>query len=380
MSLNNVKHGLMAILPLFLLISAHEVKAEYGLNMTKGITPISHIVYDLHMLILWICVVIGIVVFGAMFWSILHHRKAKGAVAAQFHHNITIEIIWTAIPALILVAMAYPATKTLIAMEQTGDADVLIKVTGHQWKWQYDYIDEDIRFFSSISKSSNEAAPLDSGIDPWDVPHYLRDVDKPVVVPVNRKIRFLITANDVIHSWWVPELGFKKDAIPGFINESWALVEEPGTYRGQCAELCGKGHAYMPIVLVAKEESEYKQWVGKMKAAQAAESAGAEKTWSKADLMAKSKAVYGTNCVACHQANGEGIPGVFPALKGSLIATGPIKEHLNIVLNGKAGTAMAAFGAQLSDVDLAAVITYERNAWGNDTGDVVQPSEVKAAR
>ncbi len=380
MSLKSVKRQLMAITPLLLLISATEVRADFELNMTRGVTPLSHIVYDLHMLILWICVAIGIVVFGAMFWSIVHHRKAKGAVAAQFHENTMVEIIWTVIPVVILVAMAYPATKTLIAMEQTGDADVLIKVTGYQWKWHYDYIHEDLSFFSSLAKSSSEAAPRNSGIDPRDIPHYLQDVDKPLVVPVNRKIRFVITANDVIHSFWVPALGYKKDATPGFINETWAVIEEPGTYHGQCAELCGKGHAYMPIVLVAKEEPEYKQWVAEMKAAQAAEGAGAEKTWSKDDLMAKGKEVYGTNCVACHQADGQGIPGVFPALVGSAIAKGSIKDHLNIVLNGKAGTAMAGFGKQLNDVDLAAVITYERNAFGNDTGDVVQPKELQAAR
>lgn len=358
-----------------LLLGAANAVADWALNLPRGVTPISQDAYDLHMLILWICVVIGVVVFGAMFISIISHRKSKGAVAAQFHESTTVEIIWTVIPFLILIGMAIPATKSLIAMEDTSDADLSIKVTAYQWKWSYDYLDEDISFFSTLSTPKEEIYnEKDKG------EHYLLEVDNPVVVPVNKKVRLLITASDVIHAWWVPELGMKKDAIPGFVNEMWFNIEEPGTYRGQCAELCGKDHGFMPIVVVAKTEEEYSQWVADQKLASNAAAADAERSWGKDELMAKGEQVYGTGCAACHQANGEGIPGTFPALKGGAIATGPVDAHIDIVLNGKAGTTMGAFGAQLSDADLAAVITYERNAWGNDTGDIVQPSDIKAAR
>jgi cytochrome c oxidase subunit 2 len=363
-----------------LLFWAGPAAADWALNMPKGVTPISRDVYDLHMLIFWICVAIGVVVFGVMFWSIIYHRKSRGAVAAQFHHSTKAEIIWTIIPALILIGMAIPATKTLIAMESTGESDLTIKVTGYQWKWHYDYVDEGISFFSTLAKSSNEARQLGSGIDPASVENYLLEVDNPIVVPVNKKIRFLTTANDVLHAWWVPALGWKRDAIPGFINESWAVIEEPGVYRGQCAELCGRDHAFMPIVLIAKEEGEYRQWVEEMKQAQAGAAAEADKEWTREDLMAKGEQVYGSICAACHQADGKGIPGVFKPIAGSPVATGPLADHINIVLNGKAGTAMAAFGGQLNDVELAAVITYQRNAFGNDTGDVVQPKDIQTAR
>lgn len=259
-----------------LLFFAGPAAADWALNMPRGVTPISRDVYDLHMLIFWICVWIGVAVFGVMFWSIIHHRKSKGVVAAQFHHSTKAEIIWTIIPALILIGMAIPATRTLIAMESTGDSDLTIKVTGYQWKWHYDYVDEGISFFSTLAKSSNEARQRGSGIDPTSVENYLLEVDRPLVVPVNKKIRFLTTANDVIHAWWVPALGWKRDAIPGFINESWAIIEKPGVYRGQCAELCGRDHAFMPIVLIAKEEDEYQQWVEEMKLAQAGAAAKAE--------------------------------------------------------------------------------------------------------
>jgi cytochrome c oxidase subunit 2 len=255
-----------------------------------------------------------------------------------------------------------------------------IKVTGYQWKWHYDYLDEGISFFSNLDEKSNEIRQMDSGLNPADHENYLLDVDNRVVVPVNKKIRFLITANDVIHSWWVPDLGWKQDAVPGFVNDGWTELSEPGVYRGKCAELCGKDHGFMPIVLEAKSEEDYAQWVADQKAGAAAEAAAAGKTWTMDALLAKGEEVYGKNCVACHQANGQGIPGVFPAIAGSAIATGPVEGHQDIVINGKAGTAMAAFGAQLSDVDIAAVITYQRNAFGNDTGDMLQPSDIAAAR
>jgi len=235
--------------------------AEYGLNFKKPVTAIAHEVHDLHMLIMMVCVGIGIVVFGAMFWSIFMHRKSRGAKAATFHESTTIEIIWTAIPFLILVSMAIPSTATLIKMEDTKNADLVIKVTGYQWKWQYEYLDQDISFISSLASTSNIARQLNSGITPESVDNYLLDVDHPLVLPVGRKIKFLITADDVIHSWWVPALGWKRDAIPGFINEAWTNIDKPGTYRGQCAELCGKDHGFMPIVVIALAENEFDSWV-----------------------------------------------------------------------------------------------------------------------
>ncbi|MDV3238886.1 MAG: cytochrome c oxidase subunit II [Gammaproteobacteria bacterium] len=364
-----------ALAGLGLMSAAGLAGAAYDLNLRPGVTPISREVFDLHMLILWVCIIIGIVVFGAMFYSIIRHRKSKGAVAAKFHESTTVEILWTIVPFLILIGMAIPATKTLIAMEDTRNSDVSIKVTGYQWKWQYDYLDDGVSFFSTLS------TPKEEIYDRADKnPNYLLEVDNPVVVPVNKKVRLLITSNDVIHAWWVPDLGMKKDAIPGFVNEMWFSADTPGTYRGQCAELCGKDHGFMPIVVVAKEQAEYEQWLAGQKQASAAAAADSDREFSKDELMARGEKVYATNCAACHQANGEGVPGAFPALKGGVIATGPVAGHIDLVLNGKSGTAMAAFGAQLNDADLAAVITYERNAWGNDTGDVVQPADVKAAR
>jgi len=368
-----------AFLPLFLL-SGMAMAGYDQLNMPRGVTPLSREIYDLHMIILWICVAIGVVVFGVMFWSIFHHRKSRGAVAAQFHHSTKAEIAWTIIPVLILVGMAIPATKTLIAMENTGESEMTIKVTGYQWKWHYDYIGEEFGFFSTMDATSNEIRQLRSNRDPNEIQHYLLDVDKPLVVPVDTKIRFLTTANDVIHAWWVPALGWKRDAIPGFINESWAIIEEPGTYRGQCAELCGRDHAFMPIVLVAKEKDDYEQWLAEQKAEQTAAAESGDRDWGMDELMAKGEEVYGTNCAACHQANGEGVPGAFPSLTESELVFGPKEDHVNVILHGVEGTSMAAFGEQLSDAEIAAVVTYERNAWGNELGDMVQPSEVKALR
>jgi len=348
--------------------------AEYGLNFPKPVTAIAQEVYGLHMLIMMVCVGIGIVVFGAMFWSIVMHRKSRGAKAAKFHESTTIEIIWTAIPFLILVGMAIPSTATLIKMDDTKNSDLVIKVTGYQWKWKYEYMDQDISFFSNLStprdQIDNKAA---KGKD------YLLEVDNAVVIPTGKKVRFLVTANDVIHAWWVPQLAMKKDAIPGFINELWTRVDEPGTYRGQCAELCGKDHGFMPIVVQAVSEDDFKKWVSVKKAEMVASAADVGKVWTKADLMERGEKVY-AQCAACHGATGTGVPGVFPALKGSKIATGPVNGHIGIVLKGKPGTAMQAYASQMNDADIAAVVTYERNAFGNNTGDVVQPSAVKALR
>ena len=363
-----------------LLLAIQPVWAEYGLNLPEGVTPLSRNIYDLHMTIFYICCVIAAVVFGVMFWSIFHHRKSRGVKAAQFHHNTTVEIIWTAVPMVILILMAIPATKSLIMIESTGDADMTIKVTGHQWRWHYEYIEEEFGFFSSLAPESNAARQLKSGIDPNEIENYLLEVDNPVVVPVGQKIRFMTTANDVIHSWWVPALGWKRDSIPGFINESWAIIEEEGTYRGQCAELCGRDHAFMPIVLKAVSEDEYYDWVGEMMVAAMDAGEGADREWAMDELIERGEQVYSTFCVACHQVNGMGIPGAFKPLVGSPVTTGPIEGHIDTVMNGVAGTAMAPFGMQLNDVDIAAVITYERNSWGNEMGDTVQPATIAASR
>ena len=378
MSVIKLKQTVLAVIAVSLFLASGTALADYALNLTEGVTPTSHRVYELHMIILYIVTAIGVVVFGVMGWSIFHHRKSKGAVAHQFHHSTMTEIIWTTVPILILVVIAVPATKTLIFMEQTGDAEMTIKVTGYQWKWKYDYLDEGISFFSALHQDSNEARQIDSGIDPNTIENYLLDVDKPLVLPVETKIRILITAADVIHAWWVPDLGWKRDAIPGFINDNWTYIKEPGVYRGQCAELCGKDHAYMPIVLNAVSKEEYAAWVEEQKAEQAEAASGSDREWSMDELMEKGKAVYAANCASCHLAEGQGVEGIFPALNGSAIVNGPASEHVNIVLNGK--KMMPVFKAQLNDVDIAAAVTYERNSWDNSTGDVIQPSVVKIAR
>ncbi len=347
--------------------------AEYGINLQKPATPIAHKILELHNLIFIISLVIFVVVFGFMFYSIIVHRKSRGFKPATFHDNVKLEMLWTVIPFLILVGMAIPSTATLIEMEDTTKSEMTIKITGYQWKWKYDYPEQDIGFFSNLSTTRDQ---IDDKADKSK--DYLLEVDNPVVVPVGKKIRFLVTANDVLHAWWVPALGVKKDAIPGFINEIWTQVDEPGIYRGQCAELCGKDHGYMPVVVSAVSQEDFDKWVVAQKQKSAADAASSTKTWSKDELMAKGKQVY-QQCGACHGPNGEGV-GPFPKLAGSKIAMGPVKDHLNIVIKGKPGTAMQAFGPQLSDADIAAVVTYERNAFGNNKGDVVQPAQVKAAR
>lgn len=370
-----LKGALCSLWGALLLLGTGNSYAEYPINLMRGVTDISHKVYDLHMLIFWICVVACVIVFGVLIYSIIYHRKSRGAVAAEFHESTTVEIIWTTIPFLVLVAMAVPATITLLELEDTRDADMSIQVTGFQWKWKYDYLEDDLSFFSVLTTPREQI----EGDAPKDAT-YLMDVDNPVVVPINKKIRFLITSNDVIHSWWVPDLGWKQDAVPGFINTGWTELKEPGTYRGKCAELCGKDHGFMPIVLVAKTQEDYDAWVEEQKGAVAAAADAATATLTMDELMAKGEVAYNANCAACHQANGAGIPGVFPAIAGGPIATGDVAGHIDIVVNGKAGTAMQAFGEQLSAVDLAAIITYERNGFGNNVGDMVQPADVVAAK
>ncbi len=345
--------------------------------MTPGVTEISGKVYQLHMLIFYICVAIALVVFGAMFYAIFKHRKSKGAVAAHFHESTKVEIIWTIIPIVILVAMAIPATKTLVAMEDTSQSDLTIKITGSQWKWHYSYFEQGVEFYSLLATSQKQ-------IDGEEVKgaHYLLEVDQPLVLPTDRKVRFLLTSDDVIHSWWVPAFAVKKDTIPGYINEAWTRIDEPGVYRGQCAELCGRAHGFMPIVVQAMEPEQYDQWLADKKAEIAVAKQEAEKarlnSMSLDELMVMGEKIYMERCAVCHQPTGLGIPGAFPAIKGSPVATGEVSAHLAVVVNGRSGTAMQAFGNQLSDQELAAVISYQRNAWGNNTGDAVQASDIFA--
>lgn len=360
-----------------LLLAASANAADMPLNMTKGVTEISQRVYHLHMTIFWICCVIGAVVFGIMFWSIVRHRKARGVQPAQFHESTKVEILWTAIPVLILILMAIPATKTLIAMEDTTEADVTVVVTGSQWKWHYKYLEHDVEFYSLLATQKEQIANRFAKGE-----NYLLEVDRPLVLPTGKKVRFLMTSDDVIHSWWVPAFAVKKDANPGFINEAWTRIDEPGIYRGQCAELCGKDHGYMPIVVIAKEPAEFDKWLAgeaeRIAKAKAEEQELLAMNMSLEELMSVGERTYTAYCAACHQPSGEGLPGIFPALKGSSIALNDRPAHIDIVLHGRAGTAMQAYAKQLSLKEIAAVITYERNAWGNSTGELVQAADVHA--
>ena len=365
---------------LFLLTLPITVLADWGLNMREGVTPISQKVYDMHMVSLWVVTIIGIVVFGVMFWSIFHHRKSRGVKPAKFSHSTTVEIIWTAIPLLIIIGLAIPATKLLIEMDDTSDTALTVKAVGYQWKWKYEYLEDDLTIYSNLDEKSVELSQRVEAVNPMEHPDYLLDVDEPLVLPTNTKIRILTTANDVIHAWWVPDLGWKRDAIPGFINDNWTMINEPGTYRGQCAEICGKGHGYMPIVVKAVSMDDYKTWVAEKKQEQVAAAEASSKEMSMDELMTKGEAVYKANCLACHQANGEGVQGVFPAIAGSQLATQPenLQAHITQIIYGK--NLMPAFGEQLNDGDIASVVTYSRNAFGNNTGDVVQAADVAAER
>ncbi len=349
----------------------------YRLNLSPGVTDISGQVYDLHMLMFGICVVIAALVFGAMFIAIWRHRKSRGAQAAHFHENVKVEIAWTVIPFIILIVMAVPAARTLIAMEDTSEPDLTILITGSQWKWHYRYMDREVEYYSRLASQPEQIAnKLSKGAN------YLLEVDRPLVLPTDKKVRFLMTSDDVIHSWWVPAFAVKKDANPGFINEAWTKINQPGIYRGQCAELCGKDHGFMPIVVIAKAPDEYERWISQQEAiareAKAEEQRLLSMNMGMDELMKKGEAVYQSTCAACHMPTGTGLPGVFPALKGSKITTQDQAAHIDIVVHGKSGTAMQAFGKQLSLAELAAVITYERNAWGNNTGDMVQAKDVNA--
>ena len=345
------------------------------INMPVGVTDVSRKVYDLHMDILLICVFIGVVVFAAMFWSMLRHRKAAGYEAAQFHESTRLEIVWTLIPISILIAVAYPATQVLIEMYDTGGEDLTIEVRGYQWKWQYKYLDEDLNntfgFFSTLTTTQDEIHNRTTKGE-----YYLLEVDNPLRIPTNRKVRFLVTAEDVIHAWWVPDFGIKRDAVPGILNEMWTIVEEPGVYRGQCTELCGKDHGFMPIVVEVLPEAEYDAWYNERVMAEQARREALTRTFTGDELMAEGQRVYNTFCVACHQPNGRGVPPVYPALAAGPVTTGPRDAHVRTVYEGIPGTAMQAFGRQLDARELASVVHYERHAFGNNAGDITQPRDV----
>jgi cytochrome c oxidase subunit 2 len=361
--------------------SAH---AAYELNLRAPVTNIASQIYNLHMLMVWVCFAIFVVVFAVMFYSLYKHRKSVGHEAAQFHEHHTLEIIWTIIPAIILIVMAVPATKTIFAMKDTSEADMTVKVTGHQWKWEYDYLDKNVKFISNLSTTQDQINNKEEKSE-----NYLLEVDNPMVVPVGKKVRVVLTASDVIHAWSVPSFGVKQDAIPGFIKETWFRADKEGTYRGQCSELCGKAHGYMPIVVEVVSEEKYNSWLTAKVEEAAAGAAGADKEWTKEDLVANGKTVYEKNCAVCHQANGAGLPPAFPTLVGSKIVLGAVfgadgkytpDSQMDRLLNGKG--VMPAWKAMLNDVEIASVITYTRNSWGNapSADPVIQPSQVKASR
>jgi len=372
---NKILLGLLS--SALMLISAH-ASAAWTLNMPVGVTDISRETYDLHMLITIICAFIAVVVYGVLIWSLVKYRKSKGAKSASFHENTTIEIVWTVIPIVILISMAIPSTGVLRQIYDASESELDVMITGYQWRWQYSYLDdegEEVSYFSNLSTPNDQIVGLDEKNE-----NYLLEVDEPLVIPVNTKVRFLLTSADVIHSWWVPQFAVKKDAIPGFVNESWVIAEETGTFRGQCTELCGQAHGFMPVVVEVVEQAEFDAWYAERQQAAAAIAELTSQDWSMEQLVAQGETVYRTYCMACHQQNGQGLPPAFPALTGSEIAIGPIENHVDVVLNGVAGTAMAAFGTQLNPVDIAAVITYERNALGNSVGDLITPLEILQAQ
>lgn len=378
-------------------LTIFSANARAAYNLQEPVTPIAHQIYDLHTLILLVCLAIFFVVFGFMFYALYKHRKSVGHKAEQFQHNTKLEVVWTIIPFFILIGMAYPATKTILDMRNAEQSDITIKITGHQWVWEYEYLDENINFVSNLSTPRDQ---IDNKVAKGQ--HYLLEVDRPLVIPTNTKVRVLLTAKDVIHSWWVPQLGVKQDAIPGFIHEAWFNVQQPGVYRGQCAELCGVGHGFMPIVVEAIPLAKYQDWLKSQQANVAAATATSDKTYTLEELKPLGEKVYASRCAMCHQANGMGIAGMFPPLvdgaafnadakvtdpleergfwKDGKIILGSKEQHLSIVMHGIPGTTMQGIGQQLTDLEVAAVISYERNHWGNQTGEVVQPSAVAVLR
>ena len=343
-------------------------------NMPVGVTEVSKEIFDLHMLIMWICVWIGVVVFGIMFYSLIKYRKSAGVEPAKFDDHFWLEIFWTVAATVILVGMAIPSTTVMIKAYDDTEGDINILVTGYQWKWQYTYLEDDVSFFSNLSTSQEQ---IDNKIPKGEL--YLTEVDEPMVIPINKRIRFLITGNDVIHSWWVPDFAVKQDAIPGFINTAWTNVPKPGIYRGACTELCGIKHAFMPVVVRAVEQEEYDAWVAEKIALAEEEKLLTEKVWTTQELVERGEGVYLKNCVACHQLNGQGLPPVFPSLVGSQIVMNEKARNIEILMEGVQGAAMQSFAKQLSEVDMAAVITYTRQSWGNEKngdGEVVVPKDI----
>ncbi len=374
-SLQITLSALLMSAPMMVLATSASERSD--LNLRPGVTDISQEVYGLHMMMFYICIAIAVIVFGVMFYSMVKHRKSKGAKPAHFHDNVKVEIAWTVVPFLILIAMAVPAANTLIEMEDASKADITVLVTGSQWKWHYKYMDNDVEFFSTMATQQEQIRNKFTKGE-----NYLLEVDRPLVIPTGKKVRFLITSDDVIHSWWVPDFAVKKDANPGFINEAWTNVNVPGVYRGQCAELCGKDHGFMPIVVIAKDPVDYAAWIDEQEAialrAKEEEQRLLAMNMSMEELMADGKRVHEAVCAACHMPNGEGLAGVFPAIKGSSIALNDKPAHIDIIVYGKAGTAMQSFAKQLTMSEIAAVVTYQRNAWGNNTGDMVQAKDVNA--
>ncbi len=365
--------------------------ADYRWNFPPPVTPIARDTLHIHNQFMTIITVMFVVVFAIMIYSMIRHRKSTGHTPAGFSGPTgTVQWLWALVPFAILlfvdyVLMGIPAYHAVVDMEDTRTrADMVLKVTGMQWKWQYEYPDSGIKYVSTLSTPREQVANREPKGE-----HYLLEVDNPVVLPVGKKVRILLTSTDVIHTWWVPQFGVKRDAIPGFLRETWVRIDEPGVYRGQCAELCGKDHGFMPVVVHAVPEPEYLAWVDRKKSEMAASAAGAGKTWSRAELTAAGEEVYAKQCAVCHQPAGQGLPPAFPALAGSKIVRGPLlgadgkllkDGHVDRVLNGKPGTAMQAFKNTLSDSELAAVITYERNSFGNAAGDLIQPAQIKALR
>ncbi len=349
------------------------------LDLRAGVTEMSQRIQTLHHISLWVCIVVGIVVFGAMFYSMFAHRRSKHPTPADFHESLTVEIIWTVIPVLILIVMAVPATQVLRDIEDNSDADLTVLITASQWKWHYHYVEADIGFYSNLATPQAQIDNLEPKGE-----HYLLEVDNPLVLPTNKKIRFLTASDDVIHSWWVPDFAVKQDAVPGFINEAWTRVPQPGLFRGQCAELCGKDHAFMPIVVEVRPEEEFDAWIEDQRLAMllSGEQAVAdrEKEWTIEELVPMGEEVFIEHCATCHEQDGQGQGSKYPALAGSEIATGEIEDHLDRVMNGKVDTEMQAWAPQLSDLEIAAVMTYERNAWSNNTGQIIQPMTVYTAR
>ncbi|WP_449189033.1 cytochrome c oxidase subunit II [Agaribacter flavus] len=356
---------------------AQSAAERSDLNLRSGVTDISAQVYNLHMLMFWICVVIAVAVFGVMFFAMFKHRKSTGHKPANFHENVKVEIAWTIVPFLILVGMAIPAASTLQDMEDTTKPDMTVLVTGSQWKWHYKYMENEVEFFSVLATQREQ---IENKFTKGE--NYLLEVDRPLVIPTGQKVRFLITSDDVIHSWWVPDFAVKKDANPGFINEAWTRVNEPGIYRGQCAELCGKDHGFMPVVVIAKEPAEYYKWINEQEQIAIKRKEEEQRllamNMSMDELMKQGQQTYNAVCAACHQPNGEGLPGVFPSLKGSALILNDKQAHIDIIVNGRAGTAMQSFSKQLTMSEIAAVVTYTRNAWNNNTGDMVQAKDVNA--